>query len=350
MRGAVARNHTPSRCSLWAALALLAALLVPRVSSAQISGRVVGADGRQPVPQALVELLSASGVEERAYSDAEGRFALRNGNSRDRLVLLVRRIGFAPARIDSVLPGREYSVAMREHPVPLPEMYVASCPAPDDPESRRIWEEARSRYVLVPDTVAVWVAHGSISFGSAGAAAVGYLPLSQWTTRGQGQGVTSSGFRRNVLTVGYAYRRPPGRYHGAEFGRWQYPRLDGGAAEHFADSLFGALHTFQVPHRVGDLVDIGFCPRSAGRPDIEGVITIMPGHGLVAAGWRFVMPPGEEEAGGQVVFLPASDSAPGFLLPSYGVYWRRPRGSPQYLQWIHQYDRFGVNWRFARER
>jgi len=118
---------------------------------------VIGADSRLPVSDALVELWSPSGLLAHGRADEAGRFALAPAADLGTLALLVRRIGFAPARVAPVRPGVAIEVTLRELPVPLPDVYVASCPHPDDPEARRTWTEARSHYTLVPDSVVVWV-------------------------------------------------------------------------------------------------------------------------------------------------------------------------------------------------
>ena len=309
---------------------------------AQVTGRVVAAGSESPIPAAQAELWSDSGLVARAESDDDGRFALTGPSKGHTLWLLVRRIGFAPAVLRSVQQGTFYTVAMRQLPVTLPELYVTTCTSRDDPVSRRLWLTVRLRYRLIPESLAVWAGIGYTRFETTSADSVGYAAHEQWAGTGGWTGLGSRPWRARLRGAGYAVPRGPGTYLGDEEGATEYMRLDDHSAEHFVDSLFGALHVFLPGHDEDGLIVIPFCPRSTRHPDIEGAFSLVLGGGLVSAWWRFVVPESSEQAGGQVFFAPPADSGAGFVIPVRGVFWRRPNGSSTYLQWMHVYDSWGT--------
>lgn len=312
--------------------------------AAQVTGRVVAAVGESPVPGAQAELWSDSGLVARAVSDQAGHFTLADPSKGRTLWLLVRRIGFLPTELHSIQRGAFYTVVMRQLPVTLPELYATSCPSParDDPVSRRLWQLMRLRYRLVPDSVAVFAGIGYTRYETTSADSVGHSAHEESAGSGGWTGLGSRSWRRVVQTRGYAVPRAPGTYLGADVGATEYMRLDDHDAEHFVDSVFGALHVFLHAHYDEGLIVIPFCPRSARRADIEGSLSLAPAGELVSAWWRFVAPKAAEEAGGQVFFAPPPDSGVAFPIPVRGIFWRHPPGSSSYLQVMHVYDSWGT--------
>jgi hypothetical protein len=283
-------------------------------------------------------------IEQRAASDAEGRFALTGPTGDHALWLLVRRIGFAPVSIHAVRSGSPYVVALRPLPVSLSALVVTTCPGPDDPVSRALWDSLRRRYRLIPDTLPVFAGLGYLRHETTSADSLGYAAHEEWSGTGGWIGLGSRPWRRLVRNVGYAVPRGPGAYFGDEEGSTLYMPLDRHAAEHFVDTVFGALHVFPRAHFEDDPIVIPFCARSTRHPEIEGALSLVPGGGLVSAWWRFVVRKDAEQAGGQVFFAPPPDSGAGFAIPVRGVFWRRPPRSSRYLQFVHVYDGWGVGW------
>jgi len=317
---------------------------------AQVTGRVVAADNESPIAGALAELWSDSGLQARGTSDDGGNFRLTRSGGGHALWLLVRRIGFAPTELHAIRDGDFYTVRIRQLPVRLPELDVTSCSNGDDQTSRRLWEVARLRYRLIPDTLAVYA---SVAYTSADVTSIDSIgTTSRRVGEGTGgwTGLGSRPWRRILSQRGYAVARRPGTYFGAEQGATEYMRLDDHDAEHFVDSLFGAMHLFQPAHEEDALIVIPFCPRSTRRADIEGALSVVPGGGLASAWWRFVVPGAVEEAGGQVFFAPPPDSGASFAIPVRGVFWRRRTPTSQYYQLTHVYDRWGsgADWPFRQ--
>ena len=309
---------------------------------AQVTGRVVAAGTESPVPGAQAELWSDSGLVARATSDDSGYFRLAGRPRRTALWLLVRRIGFGPAELRAIQQGGSYTVSLRQLPVTLPALTVTSCTQGDDRVARGLWEAARRHYRLEPDTL---VLIASVAYTRYRTTTDDSLGGGDERESGGTGGYTSLGSRpwkRLVTSWGYAVSRRPGAYLGDEMGAWDYMRLDEHGAEHFADSLFGALHVFLPAHEEDGLIVIPFCPRSTRHPDIEGGLSIVPDGGFASAWWRFVVSHSKEEAGGQVFFAPLPDSGTSFVIPARGLFWRRDERTTRYFEVMHVYDAWGV--------
>ncbi len=334
------------RMALAAAVITWAATWNPTASHAQVTGRVVAESTTIAIPGALTELWSDSGLVARAQSDAQGNFSLPVRPTPRTLWLLVRRIGFAPVTVHGVSVGSNQVVALRALPVSLPELVVTACPGPDDPVSRRLWQAARARYRLIPDHLPVYDRLAFARHETTSADSVGYAAHEEWSGTGGWIGLGAAW--PFLLTKGYAVPRAPGMYIGGDEGAVEYMRLDGTAAQHFADSAFGALHVFLTAHYENGLVVVPFCARSTRHPDIEGALSLVPGGGIAYAWWRFVVKRGAEQAGGQVFFAPPSDSGPSFAVPVRGIFWRLPPHSDRYLQWLYVFDDWGIGDQFIR--
>jgi hypothetical protein len=279
------------------------------------------------IPGAAAELWSDAGLISRGESDTDGRFTLAVGTTGRTLWLLVRRIGFAPVSLHDIRAGSAYVVAMRPLPVSLAELVVTACPGPDDPVSRRLWEAMRMRYRLIPPALHVYAGIAFTRYETTSTDSVGYAAHEE--VSGTGGWIGLGSHWPMLAKWGYAVPRRAGTYLSGDEGAIEYMRLDGHAAEHFVDSVFGALHVFLAAHYEDGLVVIPFCPRSTRHPDIDGALSLVPGGGLASAWWRFVVRQGAEQAGGQVFFAPPSDSGPGFAIPVRGVFWRLPSRSPR---------------------
>ena len=317
---------------------------------AQVTGRVIAAGSDSPIPGAEAELWSEVGLVARAESDSDGHFMLAASSKGHTLWLLVRRIGFAPAELQAIHQGTFHTVALRQLPVTLPELYVTTCTGRDDPVSRHLWQTMRLQYLLIPDTLGAWVDLGYVRLETTSADSVGFSAREEWAGTGGWIGIGTRFWRRLLRAHGYALPRSPGTYLGDEDGAFEYMRLDGNAAEHLVDTLFGALHDFLPAHEEDGLIVIPFCPKSTRHPEIEGALSVVPGGGLVNAWWRFVVPRSTEEAGGQVFYAPPGDSGATFAIPVRGIFWRRPRGSARFFQWLRVYDGWGTGDWAAHQR
>jgi len=310
--------------------------------AAQVTGKVMAAGSDSPVPGALAELWSDSGLVGRATSDDSGHFRLAGRSRGSALWLLVGRVGFSPAEVRSVLQGASYTISLRQLPVTLAALTITSCNRADDRVARGLWEAARRRYRLKPDTLLLVASVAYTRFRTTIEDSIG--EADERESGGTG-GYTSLGSRpwdHLVATRGYAVPRQPGAYLGDEMGAWDYLRLDDHNAEHFADSLFGALHVFLPAGEEDGLIVIPFCPRSTRHPDVEGALSLVPNGGFASAWWRFVVPHAKEEAGGQVFFAPLPDSGASFVIPARGLFWRRDERTSRYFEVMHVYDAWGI--------
>lgn len=310
----------------------LAAILVltPALLAAQIRGTVRDEAGR-PVPEAFVELLSAGARLAVTETDAAGAFAFAARPTAAAVV--VRRIGYVPARIALGAVTGPLVITLRRRALPVEGVTVAApgaCVERDREDARLVWRRAAQHYAsgaLMPGLAADML-HGAAnvppdSFG---------VMDSTRATRG-----TVSGTGRRPLPEGRDgfYAQPP--LLGTERSyQWDYPWLESVQAWHFADRLFGELNRFELaPPDVGELVVV-FCSQRGARPYVTGRLYLGLDTTLLKAEWRFVTARPAEQAGGEVVFMPPAPGAP--LLAASGHYWRaKAFGFYQewnsYLQW-----------------
>lgn len=312
---------------------LLLLLLLPNLASAQIRGIVRDETGA-PVPEAMVELLGAGARLAITQTTASGGFVFPAHASAAALV--VRKIGYAPARLTLGGPVATLEIVLRQRSVPVTGITVAApppaCIERDRPEARQLWEQASRRYAsgalmagLAADRMTGRTTVPPDSFG-----ALDTARLERGFTAMTGVGLRPREDQRDRF-----YALPPLIGSERSF-RWSYPHLESVQAWHFADVLFGELNRLALaPREVGEMV-ILFCGGRPGRPFITGRIHLAPDTTFLKAEWRFVTPAPTEQAGGEVVFMPRAPGAP--LLAASGFFWRaRESGFFQewssYLQW-----------------
>jgi len=312
------------------AVALLLAFL-PRAAQAQIRGSVVDAAGA-PVPGAAVEAWAGLRAVGSARSGEDGRFVLPNVAPGAATGLVVRRIGYR--RLARGLAAADSVVVLRLAPATTGLEGITAtaetrgCPNREDPRARAAWEAVRAKYPPPTDSV---VFHSLADFrdGYAARGAIDSLAAAEGR-RGWSAVPTRSWelWRRQIATHGYAARiaRPLGE----RYALWRYVPLEMEFSQHFADPLFGELHTLSVVASGGGETVLRFCPRDGGRRggrEIEGTLTLSDGGALLGGAWRYRTPGPVEDAGGEVDFLPPEVTARSLLLPSRTLFWRRMAGS-----------------------
>ena len=308
------------------ALRILVVLLsVPIVAAAQIRGRVTDETGH-PVEGALVELLSAGARLAITESDSGGAFAFLQPSAVG-VALVVRRIGFLPARLQLAGAPRPLVIVLHRRPVRVEGISVTArggrCVEHDRADARALWEAAAGRYasgVLMPALMAAELDGG----GDVPAESLGTFD----TTRAVRDTIMGAGRRPLPANRDAFYAEPP--LLGMERSyQWDYPRLESVQAWHFADQLFGDLNRLAFAPDLGERV-IDFCSSQGDRPYIEGRLYVAPDTTLLKAEWRFITTRPSEDAGGEVVFMPPAPGAP--LLASSGHFWRA-KASGYYQEW-----------------
>jgi hypothetical protein len=312
-------------CLLWLAL-MLAVGAAPGLQ-AQVRGRIVD-DAARPVAGATVELWAARERVSGAESDAGGAFALGRPAAEGALTVTVRRIGFRTRVIDLAPADTTLVVRLEAAPVALAAVTATArrriCPHRDDPRARAAWERMRSRYwqegadslhifglrEFRQDTVA------RAGIGRPGPTVIGWM-----------EGSLQADADRFLPIQGYAFRI--GASVGDRETFWRYLHLDGGATQHFTQTMFARMHTLAfVPGAAGETV-IGFCPRErlGEKGQIEGTLTLRPDHTLAHAQWVFRTREPVEDAGGEASYLPPDPRFYSILLAEATLFWRKiPRG------------------------
>ena len=308
------------------ALALLA-VVIPSMASAQVRGTVRD-DAGHAVDGAVVELLSAGARLAITESDTAGAFAFLPAPGA--VALVVRRIGFQPARVvlAAAQPSRPLIVVMRRRPVRVAGIAVAAplgrCDDRDHADARRLWQAAARRYASGA-LMASLLGEGKQFRGSVPAESQGVFD----TTRAAPYHIEGIGFRPIAYNRERFYGMPPAMGVTRSY-QWDYPFLESLQAWHFADQLFGDLNAFTLaPRELGDVV-IEFCSRHEDRPYVVGHLYLGPDTTLLKAQWRFVTDEPREDAGGEVVFMPPASGAP--LLAASGQFWRA-KSDGYYQEW-----------------
>jgi hypothetical protein len=309
-------------------------LVLAAAAAAQVGGTVTGPDAR-PVPDATVELWGTDARLGSTVTDAGGRFRFPAGPSDSAKTVAVRRIGYAPLT-RAVTPPASLEVRLEALAVSLPELRSGTvrrvCPNREDPAARALWEAGRRRY----DEAFRGTAFVGLTWdGTLDPEEVGLVDearMQRFTSVVGGQPVR---LERLVERWGYASPKAAGWVPWGmswdDFFAWAYPSLHDHDARHFADQVFGRLHTLSVQARGGGETTLAFCPRDRSRPSIEGTLVVGADTAFHSAAWSFRTPKPREDAGGEVVFAPPS-SARWPLLPARGTFWRRLGGSRRYWQ------------------
>lgn len=313
--------------------AVVAALVaLPSLCLAQIRG-VVRDEAGQPVPDALVELLSAGARIAATATDSAGRFAFNPNPAA--VAITVRKIGHVPARLQLVRTPAPLAIVLRRRVVPVQGVTVEAaggrCVERDQAAARRLWERATQRYANGALMTALWA---DARQGAADVPPDSFGAMDTTRTARAQIGMTGVGLRRSAPAERF-YAQPP-LLGVARSYQWDYPFLESVLAWHFADRRFGELNRLELePPEVGDLV-IAFCSSSGERPYIVGHLYLAADTTFLKADWRFVTSQPREQAGGDVVFMPPAPGAP--LLAASGQFWRAKASGfyqewSSYLQW-----------------
>lgn len=347
------RTAAARRLGVLAFLVLSLAATTSRLG-AQLRGTVTDTAGT-PLAGVVVSLWTVDTRIGRTTTDGSGSFVLRPEGSHGAAVLSFERLGYRTLAVPAAVGDSVRRYTLEPATVEIAGLTVRAnrkpCPNRDSPEARALWSQARLRYT--PDTGTrgydVVYLRGD---GSRAEDEIGILDESRLRP-----GRMASLDPRGVVPVeteirarGYGVLLPwdqPGYQPlDQEYFAWRYPVLHGRDAYHFASELFGALHTFSILQRGDGETVLAFCARERGRPHIEGTLAIASDSSFSFAEWRFHTGKPDERAGGQVTFAPPSGAArPAHLLPSEGVFWRRPLGRRGYYQNGYIY----VNWVVSRD-
>lgn len=196
------------------------------------------------------------------------------------------------------------------------------CRQADDPRARLLWRAAAKRYDLgalsraTEDTVLVHNARVPPErLGEIDTAALVPVIL----------GWSGDYFRTHSTLIGR--RGYADRVRGIVrpwYDVWEYEALESSMAGHFADTLFGALHRFAIVSSTGSGTTLRYCPTHDSQAEIDGLIHISPETTFTKVEWRFHTRESDEEAGGEVAFIPVEESAaPQPPLPITGFFYRR---------------------------
>jgi hypothetical protein len=326
LRG-LARNNGLAGAPAAAAIVALAWVL-GSPALAQSGGRVVDAQGH-PLGDAVVQLWNAQGLVATRRSDPQGRFQFSLSEVLASRTILVRRIGFLPARAGvrgerphlpaEVVLSRPQSLLLE--PITLEEEPQSTCPSryPPGDDARTIWSAIRSRY-LPPDTSFVW-ARANLAMGIVSAAEVSrvdnltvdstaLLAASRYYFRAETEKIREEGYAVPVSGI-----RPP------RFDSWQYARLESLLVGHFIDPAFPTLNRLWTVETRPQGVTLAFCSNARRRPGIAGTLEVSADTALLSATWRFINT-GDERAGGQVEFA-APDRLRTELQPLVALFWRK---------------------------
>lgn len=309
---------------------------------AQVTVRVRSA-ADAPIPGVTVELWSSLARVSARTSDADGTARFLAAEAQGATGVLVRRIGFTPARAFLARDQHEVRVVMAPLASSIATVTVSearrACPQRDDAEARAVWERARQSY----DTENV-VGRFSWFTGASGpvdAARVGQPDSAklvrrnwQWTTDGGIRGARVDADRGKYVVALTAHNSP-------DLGRWGYMDLAGGYAQHFSEARFGDRHTFtELPAGADGERTLRLCARDRTRTGVDGTLRLAGDGSFVAARWTFWNPSREAEpAGGEVVFAPREEAVLRPLFAASGLFWRRLASGAYHQNW-KEYEQY----------
>jgi hypothetical protein len=292
--------------------------------SAQATIRVEASGA--PVAAAEVSIWDSQGKAGFGRTDGNGVVRIqRERTVRAGAFLLVRRLGFAPARIP--YGGNDsLTVELTAVSVELPVLAVSTrelrCPSVTEPEADSIWRASAGRYSALGTNVRI--------------DAVGYTVNETVPTEQRGFADPNE-LRPPMYGTGGSYGGQPGledpppyafyeRHVGTwvgEYWQWRYAALESHSAEHFLGERFHEGHTMTVLGRTESTTVIGFCPRDNSQPDLKGELQIGESGLLMGARWFFRVPHDDEDAGGEATFAPTLFDGRDYLIAIRGSFWRR---------------------------
>ena len=310
-------------------------------ASAQLTG-VVRASGGILLEGVAVEAWSVDRRLSAVLSDSDGSFSFPQNVAVRTVMLRAGALGFEVLEVPVVTGLSSYDLVLAEAPLVLEGLVVTREEAPcemrrDDSKARALWENARSRYQGVMDTlgIATYLAEADtiVPIDKLGPLQLPTLNLSQ---RGSSSLLRFSWTRR-IERDGYAFkvRRTDG---GEPYDSWVYPPLEADFAPHFVDDLFGERHRFIVDDEREDGWSLAYCPEKDDKPGIRGIIDLARDTTFVSVEWIFQTPEPVEHAGGRALFSPLlADSEIAYFLPSEALTWRAvPEGD--YVQRYQRYE------------
>ncbi|MDB4906260.1 MAG: hypothetical protein JWO05_1044 [Gemmatimonadetes bacterium] len=323
------------------ALALAVFLALPlRGLSAQLRGTVQDSHG-VPVYSATVEVWQRDSSRGSAHTSVDGRFVIPRAIPGVAATVLVRRLGFLPARHSVASVGADtIHVVLSALPASLPEYVVSAsapgCSRPDDPAARAAYVKlARSYFTFGSDGrfVGPWM-HGHRSTGDLPAADVGFVDDSRMAETWWGWA-----FPKAIDAQGrypYAKRLPSDRldYRPLSESEWHWRYADLGQSDfpHFLTSTFSDAQQFSRDReRTGESV-IRFCGRERGAPYLEGTIHTDGDSVMTGIEYLFHTPKPREDAGGQLTLATSTWPGRRMLVPVRTVFWRKLGGRDWYYQ------------------
>lgn len=133
-------------------------------------------------------------------------------------------------------------------------------------------------------------------------------------------------FDLNVRIAQEGYANATGLHRPA----WSYRSLHAVSADHFISEVFRERHTLSTLSEEGETTTLQFCPKSKSEPWIEGQLVMGDDETFVSASWIYGVPGTDQEAGGQVTFVPWMDGGEEkpHLLSARGVFWLRHENVP----------------------
>jgi hypothetical protein len=285
-------------------------------------------------------------------SDPEGRFSFAASDAAGVTGVVARRIGYGPIAVQLSDTRNALVIEMEEIAVPLPTVFSTAvesiCPNKEDRNARDIWNGVRRRYFPLPYRYGMAYAV-TIDSSMVRPEDIGKVDdarqFAYAQSIGAGQRLADSA---RITQLGYAFEYKvsavrPTTFHKVDR-RWKYLKLQSYMTQHFLDAIFGDRHTFSIVSRKDAETVIGFCPRKSD-PSISGTLVVRSDMTLISATWRFHTEPPNDDAGGEVVFVPpARWSRTPLLLPAESTSWQRTQGPyrDHYRQEVARYQRWNA--------
>jgi hypothetical protein len=319
------------RRSILAWIVIALAFSWPGALRAQVRGVVVDSQG-QPIEGVRLELWAPLKRLETQQSAAAGQFEFSRGQADSATAVIASRLGYRTVnlplgRADGPLTIRMDANALQLQGISVTARSAALCPNRDEQEARALWAAAAATYDRAYEGMGI-VADLMTASGQVLRSRVGMVDETALRHASRG---TSALPRSIEPRTGYGYRVQSSLE--PDYVSWHYKELGSHQAQHFIDPSFGLYNTLSVRARTAEGVVLAFCSRNLDRQavGIEGTLTLSPANALLAATWTFKTPRPEEEAGGEVTFVPPGrGNARAWLVPATSLYWRALVGRPQF--------------------
>lgn len=327
-------------------LVLLAVLYLTPVALLAQTAVFVAGPMAQPIYGARVDLWNDIAIIASRYTNGAGVAQFSATEVAAASAVLVRRIGFSPARASVSQSVSRIEILLEAHAGSLPAVTVNAvatmCPHVGDSSAAALWRTAAARY-RVPSL------EGRVSRMEQATAVVVEAAVGDFDGVPRVDGwreytrLGMEGAHARLSARRYVSRLVDSHQH-EMFGLWAYPALEAELAGHFVTASFGEAHSFERVSVGASFVVIRFCARDRRLTGLDGTLRLDSNNALLDARWRYWNPIRySEEAGGEVQFVPpARDQVAQPLLSASGLFWRRlPSG--RYAQRQQQYSA----WRIA---